>query len=268
MTETPSVRPPAVAGLFYPADPGELAASVRAYLDLGSALRPIGATPKAVVAPHAGYDFSGPIAGTAFVPLADGRERVRRVILLGPAHRVRLRGLALPGAAALATPLGEVPVDADLAGRLEALPQVSTQPSAHADEHSLEVELPFLQLLLDDFTVLPLVVGEAGAEEVAEVLAEVWGGEETRIVVSSDLSHYLGYDAARRADRSTAERMLALEPLSSPYDACGFHCVNGLLAAARSRGLSAELLDLRNSGDTSGDRNRVVGYGAFAFFER
>ncbi|MCH7666460.1 MAG: AmmeMemoRadiSam system protein B [Acidobacteria bacterium] len=278
MNDEQSVREPAVAGLFYPADRDELAATVRAHLDLGSALAPamaptmaitssVAKAPKAIIAPHAGYDYSGPIAGTAFAPLADASDRVRRVVLLGPAHRVRLRGLALPGAAAFATPLGEVRVDPELATRVAELPQVSVNLSAHAQEHSLEVEIPFLQLLFENITLLPLVVGDAGPEEVAEVLDTVWGGDETRLVISSDLSHYLPYDDARSADRATAEKILAFDSTLDPNAACGAFCVNGLLDAARDRGLGCELFDLRNSGDTAGDRSRVVGYGAFAFYE-
>lgn len=266
MTETHRVRAPAMAGLFYPADRAVLAGTVRAYLDLGSALAAGTRVPKAVIAPHAGYEYSGPIAGTAFACLAGASESVRRVVVLGPAHGVALRGLALPDAMALATPLGEIPVDDELAARVAALPAVSVDRNAHAREHSLEVELPFLQLLFEDFSVLPLVVGEATPAEVAEVLDMVWGREDTRIVISSDLSHYLPYDDARAADRATAEKILALEELG-PYQACGARCVNGLSFAARARGLRCELLDLRNSGDTAGDLDRVVGYGAFAFHE-
>ncbi|MFQ5524884.1 MAG: AmmeMemoRadiSam system protein B [Thermoanaerobaculia bacterium] len=269
MTDEQRVRQPAVAGLFYPFDPRELAAAVRAHLDLGTALSPSQATvglAKAIVAPHAGYDYSGPIAGSAFAALADEADRIRRIVLLGPCHRVPLRGLGLPGADALATPLGEVAVDGELAARVLELPQVSVSVAAHELEHSLEVEIPFLQLLLGDFTLLPVVVGDAGAEEVGEVLEAAWGGDETRIVISSDLSHYLPYEESRTADRSTAERILALDSVGS-HDACGAYCVNGLLAAARRRGLKGELLDLRNSGDTAGDRSRVVGYGAFAFYQ-
>ncbi len=268
MTQEPSVRQPAVAGLFYPADRAELAETVRAYLDLGSALTG-GRTkgPKAIIAPHAGYDYSGSIAGSAFASLTDVADEVERVVLLGPAHRVPLRGLALPGSSALATPLGEVPVDAELADRVAELPLVSENASAHALEHSLEVEIPFLQLLLEDFSLLPVVVGDARAREVAEVLEAVWGGDETRIVISSDLSHYLPYDDAVTADQATAARILGLDPTLGSYDACGAFCVNGLLETARRRGLESELLDLRNSGDTAGDRSRVVGYGAFAFSE-
>lgn len=168
---------------------------------------------------------------------------------------------------ALATPLGEVEVDQDLSARVDRLEQVSINPAAHSEEHSLEVELPFLQLLFGKFTLLPLVVGDADSESVAEVLEALWGGDETAIVISSDLSHYLPYESAREADRATAERILALDTTLGPYDACGAFCINGLLACASARGMRGELLDLRNSGDTSGDRGRVVGYGAFAFHE-
>jgi len=270
VTDYMSVRQPAVAGLFYPADRDELAATVRAHLDVGSALRPaapVDETPKAIIAPHAGYDYSGPIAGTAFVALSEASARVRRIVLLGPAHRVLLRGMALPGAGALATPLGEVMVDQELAELAAEFSQVSVDSAAHAEEHSLEVELPFLQLLFGEFTVLPLVVGEAGPREVAAVLDACWGGEETRIVISSDLSHYLPYRDAGVADRATAEKILALDSTLGDYDACGAACANGLLTSARARGMRSELLDLRNSGDTAGDRARVVGYGAFAFHE-
>lgn len=264
---SPRVRLPAAAGRFYPADPSELAASVRAYLDLGSSLAAGVVNPKAVIVPHAGYVYSGPVAGTAFAPLAGLADEIRRVVLLGPAHRVPLRGLGLASARAFRTPLGEVPTDGDLEEEIKALPQVSVRPDAHQDEHSLEVELPFLQLLFGDFTILPIVIGQATADEVAGVLEAVWGGPETRIVVSSDLSHYLAYEDAIRADRKTAERILAFEPDLSPYDACGCFSVNGLVEAGRRKGLRCELLDLRNSGDTAGDRDRVVGYGAFSFFE-
>ena len=263
------VRPPAVAGLFYPASERELRAEVEALLaaapepDLG------GAAPKAVIAPHAGYVYSGPIAAVAFRALAAGRRRPpSRVVLIGPAHRVPIRGLALPGAEALATPLGAVHVDPEAAQAAIRLPQVRVQPAAHAEEHSLEVELPFLQVLFgEDLRVLPLVVGDADPEEVAEVLEAVWDGEETAIVVSSDLSHYHPYEEARRLDAETAERIVRLDGPIEPRRACGAYPINGLLAAARKRGLGAELLDLRSSGDTAGDRSRVVGYGAFAFRE-
>ena len=262
----PTLRPPAVAGLFYPASAAELRADVEGYLrdaPAGDGVPP----PKAVIAPHAGYVYSGPIAGSAFRVLSDVAATIERVVLLGPSHFVPIQGLALPGHESFVTPLGEVEIDAKGAQTALRLPQVRVVPEAHAREHSLEVELPFLQVLLGDFELVPLTVGQAGPEEVAEVLDRLWGGPETLIVISSDLSHYLPYDAAQRADRATADRILALHGPLDPYQACGAMPINGLLHAARERGLSSRLLDLRNSADTAGDPSRVVGYGAFAFHE-
>jgi AmmeMemoRadiSam system protein B len=259
----PSIRPAAVAGLFYPESPARLQGDVDRFL-AEATVRPR-PTPKAIIAPHAGYVYSGAIAGSAFRALAG--LPVRRVVLLGPSHRVAFAGIALPGAQAFATPLGTVPVDADLVAAVAGLPGVFPYPEAHAEEHALEVELPFLQRLLGDFTMLPLVVGEAGAAAVAAVLDAVWGGEETAIVVSSDLSHYLPAPQAERVDRQTAESILRLSGPLDPFQACGAQPINGLLAVAERRGLLPELLDLRHSGDTAGDRRRVVGYGAFAFAE-
>jgi AmmeMemoRadiSam system protein B/AmmeMemoRadiSam system protein A len=193
--------------------------------------------------------------------------RIRRVVLLGPVHRVAVRGLVLPSVERFETPLGTVEVDTDAVALLQGLPQVGVSDRAHAAEHSLEVHLPFLQQVLGRFALVPLAVGDATPEEVAEVLERLWGGDETLIVVSSDLSHYLPYATARAMDRATAEKMLALAPTLDHEQACGATPVNGLLAVARRRGLRAELLDLRNSGDTAGDRGRVVGYAALALFE-
>lgn len=260
-------RPPAVAGLFYPKAPAALDAEVDRLL---AAVRPArrGAPPKALIVPHAGYAYSGPIAASAYRLLADAKG-ISKVVLLGPVHRVPVRGLALPGAEALATPLGTVSVDVEGAEALAGLPQVCTSAAAHAEEHSLEVQLPFLQRALSgDFSVLPLAVGDATADAVAECLERVWGGPETLVVVSSDLSHYLPYDVARRVDRNTAEAILAYKAGAIGHEhACGATAVWGLLLVAQRRGLRVELLDLRNSGDTEGDRARVVGYGAFAFRE-
>jgi AmmeMemoRadiSam system protein B/AmmeMemoRadiSam system protein A len=260
----PATRPAAVAGTFYPASASEL----RRHVDelLADAARCERApAPKALIAPHAGYVYSGPIAASAYAQLGSQRGRIRRVVLLGPAHRVPVRGLALPGVQRFATPLGDVAVDADAVAALRDLPQIVESPLAHAAEHSLEVHLPFLQRLLGDFSLVPLVVGDATAEEVAAALDRVWGGGETLIVVSSDLSHYLPYDAARRTDRDTVDRLLSLDVTLGHERACGATPVNGLLLAAQRHGLRAELLDLRNSGDTAGDRRRVVGYAAIAF---
>ncbi len=264
------IRPPAVAGSFYPADPRALRAMIESFLAAARPAlgRPVGPPPKAVIAPHAGYVYSGPVAGTAFAALsAVAGPRICRTVLLGPAHRVAVRGLALPGAAAFATPLGEIEIDAEAVAAIADLPQVVESPAAHASEHSLEVELPFLQVLLGGFSLLPLVVGDATGAEIAEVLERVWGDGETAIVVSSDLSHYLPYDDARRVDAETAEQILALAGPLDARRACGARPIDGLLLAARRRGMTASLLDLRSSGDTAGDRGRVVGYGAFAFHE-
>ncbi|MGE3774305.1 MAG: AmmeMemoRadiSam system protein B [Gammaproteobacteria bacterium] len=260
---TTDVRPPAVAGSFYPRDPARLAQDVDAYLEAAPARA--GEAPKAIIVPHAGYVYSGPIAATAYRALASARHRIRRVVLLGPAHRVAVRGLALPGVTAFATPLGEIPVDQALVERVRDLPQVVVHPRCHAPEHSLEVQLPFLQRVLDDFTLLPLVVGQATANEVAEVLRAVWGGPETLIVISSDLSHYLPYPVASEVDRSTVGLILQGQPTLTHDQACGATPVNGLLTALRGGMLEPELLDLRNSGDTAGPRDQVVGYVAVLF---
>ncbi len=258
-----SVRPAAVAGLFYPEAPRRLETEVDRFLAEATVHpRP---TPKAIIAPHAGYVYSGAIAGSAFRAL--GGLPIRRVVLLGPSHRVAFAGIALPGAQAFATPLGKVPVDAELAAAVAELPGVFPYPEAHAEEHSLEVELPFLQHLFADLAVLPLVVGDADAAAVAAVLERVWGGEETAIVISSDLSHFLPAAEAERVDRQTAQSILRLAGPVDPWEACGARPINGLLAAAGRLNLTPELLDLRHSGDTAGDRRRVVGYGAFAFAE-
>jgi AmmeMemoRadiSam system protein B len=247
-----AVRAPAVAGSFYPADATQLRETVARLL----AGAQDGSPPKALIAPHAGYAYSGAVAASAFRRVVDAP--VLRVVLLGPSHFAPLRGVALPGAAAMRTPLGDVPVED------ARLPH---DPRAHAEEHSLEVELPFLQVALRSFALVPLAVGDAAPDEVAGVIEQLWGGAETLIVVSSDLSHYHPYKEAQRADAATAKEILALGRLT-PDDACGAAPVNGLLLAAKRRGLRAELIDLRNSGDTAGDRKRVVGYGAFAFYEK
>jgi hypothetical protein len=260
------VRQPAVAGMFYPGNPKTLSAEVESMLD-EAALRvlPGAPVPKAVVVPHAGYVYSGSVAASAYARLREAQGRVRRVVLLGPVHRVAVRGLALPDAEVFATPLGPVALDQTAMSRLDGLPQVVRSQSAHALEHSLEVQLPFLMAVLGDFALVPLAVGDATAEEVAEVLEILWGGPETLLVISSDLSHYLPYSAAQAIDRRTAEAVLALRTDITHDQACGGTPLRGLLLAARRHGLRPELLDLRNSGDTAGDRSRVVGYGAFAF---
>jgi AmmeMemoRadiSam system protein B len=259
---TQRARPAAVAGLFYPADPAELADAVRACV--AAAPREPHVAPRALIVPHAGYVYSGPIAGTAYARLAGLRGQVRRVVLIGPSHHVPFRGLAVPSAGSFATPLGEVPLDRAAIGRLLALPQVALRDDAHAREHSLEVQLPFLQELLGRFSLVPLAAGEASAEEVAEALELLIDEPGTLLVVSSDLSHYHDYAMARRLDAATSRAIEELRPEALDWEsACGRVGISGLLLLARRRGLRARTLDLRSSGDTAGGRDRVVGYGAY-----
>ncbi|MBW3614608.1 MAG: AmmeMemoRadiSam system protein B [Actinobacteria bacterium] len=261
---TGRVRPPAVAGMFYPADPAALQAAVTAALE-GAGGPPPGTAPKAVIAPHAGYVFSGPVAASAYARVQPLRGQVERVVLMGPAHTIALDSIAASGADAFATPLGLVPVDTEARDRLVAAGKVVVSDRAHAAEHSLEVHLPFIQLTLGDVAIVPLVVGQVAASRVADALEEVWGGPETLVVVSSDLSHYHDHRSAQTLDRRTAAAIVSkdAEALGSG-DACGVFPVRGLLVAARRRGLDVELIDLRTSADTAGDPDRVVGYGAFA----
>jgi AmmeMemoRadiSam system protein B len=265
-TTAQSVRRPAVAGLFYPSEPAGLARAVTELLGSADAKAPV--VPKALIAPHAGYVYSGPIAANAYALLAPARETIKRVVLLGPTHRVPVRGLALPAAARFATPLGAVEIDTEAVKRLRALPQVVVSDEAHALEHSLEVHVPFLQTVLADFKLVPLAVGYAAPEEVAEVIDALWGGPETLIVVSSDLSHYLGYGEAQRVDRATCDAIVELRTDIDHEQACGATPVSGLVLAARRKNLAPQLVDLRNSGDTAGDKRRVVGYASFAFYEQ
>lgn len=255
------VRAPAVAGLFYPGDAGALRTQLAQMLAENPAP---GAPPKALIAPHAGYVYSGPIAARAYSRLASHKSTIHRVVLLGPAHRVPLRGLALPAADIFRTPLGDIELDAEAIAQVAGLPQVTRSAAAHAQEHSLEVHLPFLQTLLENFTLVPLVVGWAQTSEIAAVLDTLWGDGETLIVVSSDLSHYHDYITAQRLDADTARRIEARQFSIPDAQACGAFPINGLLSVAQTRGLRIERLDLRNSGDTAGDRQRVVGYGAWA----
>ena len=261
-----SVRAPAVAGAFYPGQASILLNDVTTLLAqarLGAAL---GAPPpKALIVPHAGYIYSGATAALAYARLANGRSSIHRVVLLGPVHRVPVRGLALPGVDAFATPLGRIEIDQEAVAAIAPMPQVVVSRAAHAQEHSLEVQLPFLQAALDDFKLVPLAVGDATPAQVAEVLEALWGGAETLIVISSDLSHFLPYGTAQAVDRDTVQNMMQLHSSITHHQACGAAPVNGLLQAARQHHLQPELLGLCNSGDTAGDKNRVVGYAALAF---
>jgi AmmeMemoRadiSam system protein B len=258
-------RPPAIAGTFYPGHPEALMATVDQLLAEAPATTM--RQPKALIVPHAGYIYSGSTAATAYAALAPWRSTIRRVVLLGPTHRVAVAGIALPKAEAFATPLGEIRLDAEAIARLAELPQIVFSDRAHAEEHSPEVHLPFLQRVLDDFTLVPLAVGDATPEAVGEVLDRLWGGPETLIVVSSDLSHFLPYSTANRIDGETCRHILQFDSDIRPEQACGAFPVNGLLLVARRRSLIPQLIHRCNSGDTAGDKQRVVGYAAFTFHE-
>jgi AmmeMemoRadiSam system protein B len=260
-----AVREPAVAGLFYPDRAAELEAMVA---DMLTASSNEGRAPKALIAPHAGYRFSGPTAAQAYARIAPVADQISRVVLLGPAHRWPFRGIATHSADYFRTPLGDVPVDQAARDALLERADTQTLDAAHAGEHSLEVHLPFLQHLLSDFQLIPLVLGDADADAVASLLKDLWGGPETLIVISTDLSHFLDYDSAVVRDRQTADQILACRPEGIDDEAaCGRVPLRGLLAAARQRRMAMELIDLCNTGDTADIRDRVVGYAAFAAHE-
>jgi MEMO1 family protein len=257
-------RPPAVAGAFYPRDPGRLQKQV---LDLLAeiAVSP-NLVPKALIAPHAGYVYSGRVAAAAFATLQDQAVSITRVVLIGPAHYVHVRGIAAPTVDAFVTPVGSVPVDVEVLRTIDDFQFVTRADAPHTPEHSLEVELPFLQTILVSFKVVPLVVGDSRPQDVALVLRRLWGGAETLIVVSSDLSHYHSYETARRLDLATAAAIEHGDWASlGPNQACGCLAVAGLLVETERRGLKARRLELRNSGDSAGSRDQVVGYGAWLF---
>ena len=258
-----NIREPAVAGSFYPEDPIELRRIVKSMLDEADVSPKI---PKAMIVPHAGYIYSGPVAASGYALLANDKPPITRVVLVGPSHRVGFKGLAVSNADQFATPLGAIPLAQHAMERIKKLAYVHELDQAHALEHSLEVHLPFLQEVLDEFTLIPIVVGDAKPLEVCQVLELLWGGAETLIIISSDLSHYHPYETARRMDRETSDAIEALQWESISYDsACGRGAVNGLLVAARRRQLRVSTVDLRNSGDTAGSKDRVVGYGTYVF---
>lgn len=262
----PNIRLAAVAGSFYPYPKQVLESEVCGMLEAAkSATQSV--APKAIIVPHAGYVYSGQTAAIAYARLSASRKTISRVVLLGPVHCVAVRGLALPGVDAFETPLGNVELDQDAVALISKMPQVTVSAAAHALEHSLEVQLPFLQTVLENFKLLPLAVGDATAAEVAAVLEVLWGGEETLIVISSDLSHFLPYYVAQSVDQETVQNILDLRGPISHEQACGGTPINGFLMAAESHHLRPQLLDYRNSGDTAGDKNRVVGYASFAFME-
>jgi hypothetical protein len=257
------IRPAAVAGYFYPADASELRHMINQLMSQATATGPV---PKALIAPHAGYIYSGLTAAIAYANLQPVRNRITRVILLGPAHRVYIRGIALSSATHFSTPLGNIEIDQAAVKLLKKLSQIIVSDAAHQQEHSLEVHLPFLQSLLSQFTLVPLVVGETSPQEVAEVLELFWGDPDTMIIISSDLSHYHDYETAKKIDAATTHAIEHLEPEKiGPEQACGCRPLCGMLELARTKKLSINTLDVRNSGDTAGTKDRVVGYGAWSF---
>lgn len=257
------IRHPAVAGMFYPADASTLHQDIKHYLQEA---RDAAIIPKALVVPHAGYIYSGPVAASAYRQILPLHDKIRRVVLLGPSHRVAFSGLAVPESDCFNTPLGDIAIDRKAIDKISDLPQVLVSDLAHRDEHSLEVQLPFLQEVLDTFVLIPLVVGDAERHEVAEVIDRLWGGDDTLIVISTDLSHYHEYHDAKKMDRATSDAIENLKPDLIEYeDACGRNGLKGLLTVAQQKHLNAQILDLRNSGDTAGPRDQVVGYGAYAF---
>ncbi len=262
-----AVRPAAVAGMFYPGDAGALAAEVDDLLGGVEQPQPRLGYPKALVVPHAGYIYSGAVAARAYDELAAARGNVRRVVLLGPTHRVAVKGLAVPTASAFATPLGQVRIDREALASVRDLPQVVASDPAHAAEHALEVQLPFLQKMLGDFALAPFAVGRASVAEVAGVIERLWGGPETLVVVSTDLSHYHAYDEARAIDGATISRISGFATDLDHEEACGATALNGLLFFSKNKNIKIKLLSACNSGDTAGGKGQVVGYSSFALYE-
>lgn len=262
-----AIRKPAVAGTFYPDDASALRHEVQKHLSTATDDHNKTA-PKAIIAPHAGYRFSGDVAASAYALLKPSAEKISRVVLMGPCHRVAITGLALSGADYFETPLGRVEIDKSAEALVADMPQVSVFAPTHTQEHSLEVHIPFLQEVLGDFKLVPFVVGEASPATVAEVLEKLWGGPETAIVISTDLSHFLDYNAAQEIDQRTCDAIESLDPAKIERGgACGRYPVGGLLHFAKKHGMSVKTLDVRNSGDTAGNKDRVVGYGSWAFYE-
>lgn len=264
--ELGGVRGASAAGLYYPREPEGLRSALHALL--GDRTHETVPPPKALVVPHAGYAYSGAVAASAYRTLTDAHAAViRHVVLLGPSHRVKMRGLALPSSDYFETPLGRVRINAEARQRLRELGLAGIADAPHALEHSLEVQIPFLQALLREFDLLPVAVGLAPPEQVGRALEAIWGGPETLIVVSSDLSHHHTHVEAQALDQQTAKRIVERRSDLSESQACGADSLNGLLDVARRRGLEVRLLDRRTSGDTAGDEQRVVGYGSFALYE-
>jgi AmmeMemoRadiSam system protein B len=255
------VRDAAVAGLFYERDPDPLRQQVTALLGRASAV--VECPPQVLIVPHAGYVYSGQTAAAAYAQLASLADVIERVVLFGPAHRVALQGMALSTADAFATPLGTVPIDRDSIKCAKQLPGITVSDEAHRQEHSLEVQLPFLQTALGSFSLVPIVVGQCTPTTVAKVMDTLWGGPETLLVISTDLSHFLAYEEARQKDTLTCKRIQAKDNTLNGQDACGAHALNGLMSTKHCQSMTVKLIDRCNSGDTAGDKDRVVGYGAF-----
>ena len=262
---TPAHRPPAVAGMFYPGPASELEQSVELYLQQAP-VEPLPKRPKAMIVPHAGYIYSAPVAASAYKLLQPFADEISQVILLGPSHRVPFTGIASSSAEAFDTPLGAIPLNRNSIDRINQLPFVVPYDEAHQQEHSLEVQLPFLQKVLSDFTLVPLVIGQASDEQVGQLIEYLWDEPGTLFLISSDLSHYLDYDTARQYDFATMKAIEQLEPQKIQYEqACGRTGIAGLLLAAKNHHLKVKTLDIRNSGDTAGSKDQVVGYGSWVF---
>ncbi|HEY8079483.1 MAG TPA: AmmeMemoRadiSam system protein B [Labilithrix sp.] len=253
-----------MAASFYPASAVELSCTVELLLAEASAADC--PRPKALIAPHAGYAYSGAVAAAAYASLRGERGTIERVVVLGPAHYVDVKGIATSNASAFTTPMGELLLDRDAIDAIARLPGVAALDNAHAPEHSVEVQIPFVQAALGQVRLVPLLCGSGTCEkQLDRVLDVLWGGEETLFVVSSDLSHYLDYDSARARDAATTRSIESLDADAiGSDDACGPSCLRAILRAASKRRMHAKVLDVKSSGDTVGGRDEVVGYGAYA----
>ncbi|MBT3345210.1 MAG: AmmeMemoRadiSam system protein B [Gemmatimonadetes bacterium] len=273
MPDAEVIRPAAVAGRFYAENRQQLSSAVTSYLSDGAAGTrtglqgqplPVGRV-KALICPHAGYIFSGPVAGSAYAALGADATAIRRVVVIGPAHRVEVRGLVAASAGVFATPLGGVRVD-PVVGALCTEGLIHIDDAAHREEHALEVQLPFLQSILEDFTIVPLLFGQCEPSEIAGLMERLWGGEETLFVISSDLTHFHPHSVATQLDHLTSTAIESLDADGIDEGAaCGRLAVQGLLQVAARRGLVATAIDVRTSAETAGDPDRVVGYGAYVF---
>lgn len=266
MTTHSTVRMPAVAGSFYPGYAEELNKAVELYLNDADA-NLAQTKPLAMIVPHAGYIYSGPIAASGYKQLIPYASEIERVVLMGPSHRVPFMGIATPTDDYFETPLGDIPIDFESISLLKNLSFVQELQAAHQQEHSLEVQLPFLQKIIPNFKLIPLVIGQANDQQVSDVIEQLWHVPNTLFVMSSDLSHYLNYESAQLSDKATCDAIEALQPQVIDYDqACGRAAIAGMLLTAKHHELQVKTLDLRNSGDTAGTKDRVVGYGCWVFY--